>query len=299
MTFILKWAGAEDADRNDILSSDSPITDPSSTSVLATVAGDATYYLDTRPSFDTERYYVVASFRGSDVSYSKSIKAELRPDTGPGPQTIAWGDLNLGFFGEVPDYVLGISANMWTSGNTGSTGVWYKIIRKGRIMYVAYLYQVAATVATLQQRGLWSNGVIPAYSGSTDTGNNITIEGRNFALRISKMFDYANAELDLTKYNMSAANNYPFGISETMDFSRMMLSTLSATTVTPFSLARHAAPSNASYPLITSDYSSSAKTSVVAFPSLNLATPNMGATTAALTVNNGCAFAVVEYKGLK
>ena len=118
---------------------DSPLPTP-----LATLASGSNSYVDSTVIRGTKYYYRFGIFKGSDelLSINKVVRAVAPSDTGPGPQTLAMGDWDLGFFGltkssDLVTYAALANFLGITAGTATTDYDWLKFAYKGKVLFVA------------------------------------------------------------------------------------------------------------------------------------------------------------------
>lgn len=110
---------------------------------LATVAGNVHTYEDTTALRNTLYYYVVSAFDAAgDETFSENMPSGYYPYTGPGPQTLVRGNLEMGVFGEMDADALFLPADLKTlTGHSGTAATifskWIKAAYKGKIVFFA------------------------------------------------------------------------------------------------------------------------------------------------------------------
>ncbi len=136
----------------DIFRSETKFDESTLPSVLVNVQGNIKEYDDTTAIRNKVYYYCIGSnFENGDVTYSKVVALANMPYTGFGPNTLRSGDYELGYFGEVPDFVLpgeitdlcGLSLLTDIRIPPVTDFIWHKFVVDGRIFmlpirYVAY-----------------------------------------------------------------------------------------------------------------------------------------------------------------
>lgn len=147
MNLTINWSnyngGTEDG--VNIYRDVNPIPDTPLPSPLATLAAGSTSYVDTTVVRGTKYYYRIGIFKGGDQQLTKNraIRAVASTDTGPGPQTIANGDWDLGYFGITRSTDLISYGNLASNLGLGSTGSimtdrdWIKLAYKGKVLLIA------------------------------------------------------------------------------------------------------------------------------------------------------------------
>lgn len=110
---------------------------------LATLPGNALTYTDNTVQRGVTYHYVVTSIQGTDEAPSADYCIAYIPYTGPGPQTLARGTWEYGYFGRVPledifSYVeIAAATGMTGQGslNTAAGAYWHKVVYKGKILF--------------------------------------------------------------------------------------------------------------------------------------------------------------------
>lgn len=117
-------------------------TSPTNLALLTTLANTATSYVDSSASNNVLYYYRINAV----LSASDEIPGTITPfcaitDTGPGPQVLARGNMEFGYFGtlSVSDFVS--SADMqaaFPAGTAYTTAIttWYKMACNGKVLFI-------------------------------------------------------------------------------------------------------------------------------------------------------------------
>lgn len=172
MDITLSWsnynAGAEDGVR--VYRDTSPILDGALPAPLTTLATGANSYVDSTVVRGTQYYYRFGIFKGSDevLTKNKAIVAVAAADTGPGPQSIAIGDWDLGIFGltKATDFTTyaNLASNLGiTTGATMAERDWLKMAYKGKVLFIAR----NGARSTIPYRDIYLAG---AVYGTNDNG---------------------------------------------------------------------------------------------------------------------------------
>lgn len=131
---------------------------------LAVLAGNALTYTDNTVQRGVVYYYVVTSVQGDDEAPSAQYVMAYIPYTGPGPQALARGTWETGYFGRVPLEDIMTATEMVAACDLVSSGViasvvagnyWHKVVYKGKILFFPNLF-IANTISflSLYQKGL-------------------------------------------------------------------------------------------------------------------------------------------------
>lgn len=300
MSFIVKWTNPVTSGTREIYRSDNEITEQAQGTLLATVPGTVESYTDNTAVPNKSYYYQVVSVIDDKRYPSPSSKFTVRPDTGPGPQELVWGDSTLGYFGAISENDLGFPLSRWRNDETKVTNdIFHKVMRNGRVLYVMHCLQVAP-VNTLIARGVFNSGVISHNSKETEVKGVLTLNGRKFAPRVAKFFDRNNTDVDPNNYKMLESEKAPFLKSEVIDFIRMLFSNWRTTTTSPFALAHGGIGIDGNNCLITSDFGNEARSFVYGWNSaVNPATAGLALrTNIPVTTGNFQAILVIEYLGV-
>lgn len=160
--------GMEDGVR--VYRATTPIADASLPAPLATLPSGATQYVDDTVVRGSKYYYRFGIFKGTDemLSPNRAVRAVSPVDTGPGPQKLAMGDWDLGYFGitRSVDFIsynnLALFLGFPTTGNAADID-WLKVAYKGKVLYISRnIIRLSVSYATLYNAG--------AVFGTNDNG---------------------------------------------------------------------------------------------------------------------------------
>jgi hypothetical protein len=186
---------------------------------LATLSGATLTYTDNTVQRGVTYHYVVTSIIGADEAPSAEYILAYIPYTGPGPQTLARGTWEYGYFGRVPledifssvelFNACGLSTSQSTIDNT-TGNYWHKIVYKGKILfYPNNRIASSVTFQTLYQLG-WAYGGRPSSEwpsaiktqlGTIDQSKTVSSGNHKFYVRLptsrSNMLSTSTAVADL------------------------------------------------------------------------------------------------------
>ena len=296
MAIYLSWVNPNPGVSTFIFRSATAITEQSPGTQIAEVPSGTSVYTDNDAALGATYHYRLKAVVPPQTVWSKDVVASSTVDTGPGPQELIWGDMSFGYFGTIQDSDLGIPLTLF---GTPQYSRYYKVIRDGRILYVgAMMLGTGKTASALIAAKVWNTGVVSLRGDAASTGGAIiTVDNRKFAPRIAKYFDYANASIEGGDYAIGFNQMAPTLKSEFLDFYRMQTTAWNTGGATPFLLAGLAPAPTASLPIITSDYVSSAKTSVIGFTAVpNSAVNGLGLVGVAMNLASTL-IPIVEYVG--
>lgn len=189
--------------RNEVETDNSKLTTP-----LAVLENGITEYIDETVVVGKTYYYVLASVSGSSVVYSKSFKVDAVYSTGPGPNTLQWGDQVLGYYGATPfiDLFTGTELTSYLTFQptiVNNLPTYHKFVRKGKILFIPNSV-ISTTTSTSIFTNLYKSGVVfgtndngPGWA-STLAGSEvnqkkvITKNGFNYILRLLTGSDDTN-----------------------------------------------------------------------------------------------------------
>ncbi len=164
---------------------------------LATVGPGIERYDDAAVTYGERYYYRTQVFNGENTALSSQLEAWALARTGPGPQQLIDGDLEVGYFGEVASVDLINTASLASRFNiTGSVSSadpqWMKFAYKGKILFIPTI----SILYGLSWKSLYDAGLV---YGTDDFGDHnlpglvgvnqrrvITINGENFLVRLLK-----------------------------------------------------------------------------------------------------------------
>lgn len=302
MAVYLEWVNPNKGGETEVFRSASTIDKDNPGTPIVTFNDDTSFYNDPVPKVgDTVFYLIRTSNASNEIVFSREVKLDVTVDTGPGPSDLMWGDTHMGYFGRVSENDLGIEMSLW--GTPSSDRFWYKIMRKGKILFIASpLFNSSKNANALIAAKVFNTGITSAYDSAPSTGGAVmTIRGRRFAPRIAKMFDDGNTDLSPTNYSVMVERGMPMGWSEWTDILRFFWTDANAPSrfrvAAPFRFGQTAFPSAPAYPFLTSDYFTSAKTTIAGFNGINTEVPGMAMLGVPMNgAANSCA-PIVEYLG--
>ncbi|BAQ02711.1 hypothetical protein AVU38_gp183 [Ralstonia phage RSL2] len=164
--------------------------------VYDTIAGNATQYTDTNVVAGTTYYYMFDVYNGTDHILSANIPATATTYSGPGPQTLQYGDLTAGFYGIVQavDFISWDAFIAWsgiaiTAKNPYGSQNWLKFAFKGKTLFMPLQPIGQTTWTALYNAGLvYGTNDIGPRDYNTLTGVNqlkvINVNGSNFKVRL-------------------------------------------------------------------------------------------------------------------
>ncbi len=145
-----------------IYRSDAPIDRTNLGVPLVTLNNGETSWIDTNVVRGKVYYYVFEITSAHDRVVSANKKVQALPRTGPGPQDLLYGDMDLGFFGEVDaseffsysDIVNQLNL-AWTP--TVQAAQWAKVAYKNKVIYIPYR---PVTVTYVSWSDLYAKGLV-------------------------------------------------------------------------------------------------------------------------------------------
>lgn len=219
------------ADGVRVYRSTSPIDIRALPQVYATLAGNATSYIDNQVTLLATYYYVLEVYKGADKIFSSNIQGYANAYSGPGPQDIIAGDMDAGYYGMVktPDFVTWDDFLAWSkitvsSKNTSGLNDWMKFSFKGKVLFIA-----RQPLGMSNWNNLYNNGLVFGVDGPGPRENNavtavnqlkiITFGNSQFKVRLPTAL---GPNFDLTKqltgntgaqasWNTSARTHDSFG----------------------------------------------------------------------------------------
>lgn len=180
-----------------IYASTTKMTDDALGTPIATLAGTETSYVWTTPPTDNTIYYFrIAIDRGADTYLSPNQTYGYFASTGPGPQQIACGDWEYGYFGLVPKAEMMTMAQLSTllttnamnpASETNFTG-YHKMVYQGKIYFYPDAYVASnQTWRTYYEKGFMygvdGNGNPPITVTPTNQLRIVTIGANQFKVR--------------------------------------------------------------------------------------------------------------------
>lgn len=286
----LFWQNSNGANSTiNIYKSNTPI-DPANpqTLLVKDLPGTINTYNDTATVIGDNVYYLVTVTENGITANSKVVNHKVTTDYGPGSDKIISGNSLMGYMGTVLATDLPINLPLYGSLATSL----YKFIRNGKIQYTPGL-TTGVTPATLIANKVFNTGV-NSYNGTAAEqafGEVITIQGRRYAPRIAKLYELSNTDVAAANYgNVEAALN-PYGKSELMDYMNCFILSTDPIRRQIYSHNTHTAFN----PLISCDFATSARTSVLSVSNASMST----LTTAATTLTSNCyCIPIIEYLGV-
>lgn len=203
MRLRLKWKDINVGTRTvEIYRTDTQPTPTPTGSPVATLTNGETQWDDTTVVRGQSYWYTLKVIKGSDSAWGVPRQLIALPNTGPGPQELAYGDLDLGVYGPLNaiDFItsakLAGAFGLPTPGTAYDTG-WTKFSRNGKTLFVPRVAQaISVAWLTLYDKGLIFGvaGPGPQNGGRPDKDQlaTITIAGSDFIVRLPTGFDDRN-----------------------------------------------------------------------------------------------------------
>jgi hypothetical protein len=169
---------------------------------VATVAGNVTTWTDNTVQRGVTYHYVVTSVQGVDEAPSAEFVIAYIPYTGPGPQTLARGNWEYGYFGRVPledifsavEFLQATGMTSLSTVNAATGNYWHKIVYKGKILFYPNVHVASAlSWLSLYQAGLvygltpvadWPAQIKTLY-GTPAQGKTISQSVHQFVVRLA------------------------------------------------------------------------------------------------------------------
>lgn len=164
---------------------------------LATIAGNATEYLDSAVTYGNSYYYIFEVYKGTEKILTSNIRGWAMNYSGPGSQSFVAGDINIGYYGLVPaqdfttyDKIIDtFLPSGFSNRTTESDQKWMKFSHKGKTLFVPQ-----RPFGTVSWNSLYLAGLVYGVDGvgprdyNTQTATNqlrtITIGGSLFKVRL-------------------------------------------------------------------------------------------------------------------
>jgi len=188
MSIRLTFTNPNNADSVKIYRDVNPIDLNALPAPLATLPGNATTFSDVTAVRNTVYYYVIASFKGSDVLFTPNQQYGYFPDTGPGPSKLLRGNWNEGYFGTVSQTELFAAQELCTAlafsptyVNNGSGWVWYKFIIDGKILFIPDF-----PVGSTSWYNLYNAGLVYGVDGTGDVPSGFSTSLKNQKKQVTK-----------------------------------------------------------------------------------------------------------------
>lgn len=134
-----------------IYRTDEPVESDQLGEPIAVLTDGETEWVDHNVIRNAKYYYTFETIGENESVFSRPLEAQAVPRTGPGPQTLKFGDLNYGYYGEVPSALLFTGPELHalvglTVGTPVATNpMWDKWARNGKTLYFprrALYYQI-------------------------------------------------------------------------------------------------------------------------------------------------------------
>lgn len=167
---------------------------------VATLANGETQWDDTTVVRGQSYWYTLKVTKGSDSAWSVPTLLIALPNTGPGPQELSYGDLDLGIYGAVnaADFITSAKlAGAFGLAASEQDTSWRKFSRNGKTLFAPLTAQCPTTSwLNLYDKGLVFGvaGPGPQNGGRPDKDQltTITIAGSDFIVRLPTGFDDRN-----------------------------------------------------------------------------------------------------------
>lgn len=133
---------------------------------LVTLPGTTNEWTDDTVVKDATYYYYWKTFAGNDTVWSAPFKVLVKPYSGPGPETLIYGSLELGYCGDVGWLELFTAAEVGEltglslAAQNNSLVQWSKFVRNGK-----YLFIPQTTLGATAFNSLYSAGVVFGVDG--------------------------------------------------------------------------------------------------------------------------------------
>jgi hypothetical protein len=220
MQLTLKWKNHNVlSTTTEIYRSTSPIDKNALPAVHANVNAALEQYVDT-VEYGKRYYYMMKNTNSKGSAFTENSEVWAVPRSGPGPQNLFSGDMNVGYFGYVKhnDFVsaLGLLDKLGRpfAFTTTYDVNWHKFAYKGKIVYVpnCYLCDALVSIQTLYNAGL--------VFGTDDNGANqygatprnqkrvVNIKGDDFLVRCMRMNDSPDKVWDGLNTNIATGEWY-------------------------------------------------------------------------------------------
>lgn len=180
---------------------------------LVELAADAVAYEDMAVVSGNVYYYLIALVKGDQKSFSSNYEMGYFATTGPGPQTLMRGTWECGLFGYLTDAEFFSYTDIkdqlnlpW--GLSWQAGGWFKLIYKGKIIYLPLTAWTNNSWSALYSYGLVygddTNGVF--LDGMTPPNPlrkqdaRVARDGFEFRVRIPKVVDHKKTYMKYSDY---------------------------------------------------------------------------------------------------
>lgn len=224
MSIRLKWKNPNTgASVVRIYRSLTPIDTAALPDPILEVADGSTQYLDEFPKYGESFYYMFSVTISGRTIFSPNKLYSCVIDLGPGPQDLVLGDFKMGYFGTTSTFELGFSSTIYAGVNFSKL---YKIARNGKILYLP-LTTYSLYARDLINAKVFTSGVNAKNDPYAGTAGMIReFNGRQYALRVAKLWDEENLDTDILNYQPTYGTSYTgvpvaVGKSELVDIIRM------------------------------------------------------------------------------
>lgn len=227
MALKLKWKNPNKVPTTiDIYRSDT--YDVSLTTPLVTLSEGETEWVDTTALLGKTYYYVWVVNTDNDQVVSQPQKIEVADRHGPGPNTLLHGNENYGFFGTVSsaDFVnSGVITAALKSVSGIATGVvypvWFKYIRKGKVLFVPNTKFSDATWSSIYNAGavFGTDDFGPSeLNGTVNQFTTFEFKGDLFLIRLPKGIPDGLSVADVTGIPASGLNTSPLAVGKYSEY---------------------------------------------------------------------------------
>lgn len=172
-------------------------------SPIATLTNNEKQWDDTTAIRGQTYWYTFKSIKGSNSAWSVPLAVIALPNTGPGPQELLFGDLDLGAYGAIPEINFITTARLWTMLNLqynvqSQSVTWRKFARRGKTLFVPD----RPICSSIPWNVVYNKGMVfgvsgpgpqvPKNSSPTDQLTKITIQNNDFIVRMPTGVDDRN-----------------------------------------------------------------------------------------------------------
>lgn len=179
-----------------------PVGNPTG-SPIATLTNNEKQWDDNTAVKGQTYWYTFKSIKGSNSAWSIPLAVLAMPNTGPGPQELLWGDLDLGAYGTIPEINFITTTRLWSMLNLQYSAqtqavTWRKFVRRGKTLFVpdrAICYSIPWNVVYNKGMVFGVSGPgpqVPTGSSPTDQLNKVTIQNNDFIVRMPTGVDDRN-----------------------------------------------------------------------------------------------------------
>lgn len=127
---------------------------------LVTLPGTTIEWTDDTVVRDATYYYYWKTFAGGDTVWSAPFKVLVKPYSGPGPETLIYGSLELGYCGDVgwkdlfTATEIGELTGLSMSVTSNPLVVWSKFVRNGKYLFTPQTFLGGITFSSLYKAGV-------------------------------------------------------------------------------------------------------------------------------------------------